>query len=326
MLTIICCVAFAIVLKSGHYRSIFDKNAFSAKIQVLISFVFAGYIGVIINRWDRIRNGTLGSIWGALENLNMFAYRILNSSSPNNEVEPLKDCLLRLSRLSFQLTFLACQGDGNLEPLVARGILTEKEKDWLDAVDALGTRPLVVVDWIYSYFDLLKKKDYEISDALEQHIHQEVKSLRGGIGATLGAIGAQLPYAYVHVIYWAIEVLLVALSIEQGVWLATDIFMKSNGEGEWKDPRPGHQWPQDEQVWYANSFLQIVSANILFCLFTEGLLKVCDQLSNPLSKHESSFSEWVYDAFLFNNCKALNCGFVSFTEVLGKDLESLRKK
>ena len=53
---------------------------------------------------------------------------------------------------------------------------------------------------------------------------------RAGIGATLGAIGAQLPYPYVHLVYWTIQVVLVALSIETGVILAADTFFKRNGE------------------------------------------------------------------------------------------------
>jgi hypothetical protein len=36
---------------------------------------------------------------------------------------------------------------------------------------------------------------------------------------------------------------------------------------------------------------------VIFALFTEGLLKVCDKLSNPCSLEETSFSERVYGTF-----------------------------
>jgi hypothetical protein len=55
---------------------------------------------------------------------------------------------------------------------------------------------------------------------------------RGGIGATLGAIGAQLPYPYVHLVYWTIQVVLVALSIETGVTLAANTYFARNGRQE----------------------------------------------------------------------------------------------
>jgi hypothetical protein len=343
MLAIVSFISMVVVVVTGHNKSIFDANAVSSKIQVLISFVFAGYIGIIVNRWDRVRNGTLGSVWGALENLNMFAYHIIddNDHASHEEKEQLKDCLLRLTRLVFQLVFLAVQGESNLKPLIEMKLLTEKEMLWLDEA-VLGTRPLIVVDWMYSYFfTILKKKNYHISDPMEQHLLNEIKGLRGGVGATLGCIGSQLPYPYVHGVYWTIEVLLMSMGIEQGVWLGTDIWMKSNGEGKWKDPRPGHQWPEDPDVWYGNAFLQIVASNIIFALFCEGMLKVCDKLSNPMSRDETSFSEYVFgkyfpvsvlivhahilvlDAFLHNNCRALRVGATAFREVLGNDLEDL---
>jgi hypothetical protein len=53
--------------------------------------------------------------------------------------------------------------------------------------------------------------------------------LQGRHGATLGAIGAQLPYPYVHLVYWTIQIVLVALSIETGVILAANTYFKDNG-------------------------------------------------------------------------------------------------
>lgn len=54
----------------------------------------------------------------------------------------------------------------------------------------------------------------------------------GGIGATLGAIGTQLPYGYVHIVYWTIQILLVALAVETGVILSADVFYKVNGKSD----------------------------------------------------------------------------------------------
>jgi hypothetical protein len=165
----------AITIGSGSYKSVFDGNAVAGKIQTLISFVFAGYITIVINRWDRIRNTTLGQIWGSIENLNMFAFRTL--APETEETEELKDLMIRLGRLIMRLTFLAVQAEDNLDQLVTTGILTEKERLWLQDTTN-GTRPLVVVNWIYAYFDNLKEKGYHISDPLEVQIHTNMQSLR----------------------------------------------------------------------------------------------------------------------------------------------------
>ena len=56
-----------------------------------------------------------------------------------------------------------------------------------------------------------------------------VTSIRGGIGATLGVIGSQLPYPYVHVIYWIVQIMLVALAVQTGVVLAVNIHFQQTG-------------------------------------------------------------------------------------------------
>jgi len=321
LLTVICFCTMGIVVGSGTYKSIKDQNTVSGKIQTLISFVFAGYIGIVINRWDRVRNTTLSQIWGAIENLNMIAYRVLGPA--NEDSDKLKDLILRLCRLCFQLTFLAVQGDGELGHLVDRGLLTEKEKLWLDDA-TIGSRPMVVVDWIYSYFDMIREKGYKFGDPVESQVHVNVQNLRGGIGTTLGAIGAQLPYPYVHCIYWTVQMLLLALAVESGVLLATNLYTKSNGNGEWSPP-DGSAWPENQDIWYLNSVLETLASNILFALFCEGMLKICDKLSNPMSKDDTSFSEFVYDAFIYNNCRALRVGLTSFQEVLAEDIAALKQ-
>lgn len=227
----------AITIVTGSYKSVDDHTVVFSRIYTLISFVFAGYITLVVNRWDRIRNTTLGQVWGAIENLNVIAFRGLKSE--NEENEKLKDLITRMGRLVMRLTFLACQADSNMEPLIESGILLPKEKLWLGEA-TVGTRPLIVVNWIYSYFDALAEKGIKFPDPVDSQIHMNILSLRyenhhflfflsriklilfpirGGVGATLGAIGAQLPYPYVHCVFWTIQILLMALAIETGVCL-----------------------------------------------------------------------------------------------------------
>jgi hypothetical protein len=53
---------------------------------------------------------------------------------------------------------------------------------------------------------------------------------RGGIGATLGAIGAQLPYPYVHLVYWTVQLLLAITAIQYGCDIGVEWYSKANGE------------------------------------------------------------------------------------------------
>lgn len=96
LLTIVCFITMAVVYFSQSYRSVNDSSNVSSRIQTLISFVFASYISLVISRWDRIRNTTLGMLfpsfgpltvvilsvsagqqWGSLENLVFTAIKIV---------------------------------------------------------------------------------------------------------------------------------------------------------------------------------------------------------------------------------------------------------
>jgi hypothetical protein len=59
-LTVVCFLTMFIVIISGSVKSVYDDNAVVNKALTLVSFVFAGYVSIVINRWDRIRNGTIG--------------------------------------------------------------------------------------------------------------------------------------------------------------------------------------------------------------------------------------------------------------------------
>jgi hypothetical protein len=109
-------------------------------------------------------------------------------------------------------------------------------------------------------------------------------------------------------------VLLVCLAVETGLNLATNIYQKQNGAGNYT-PNEG-EWPQNENVWYMNHFLMYSFSNMIFCLFCEGLLMVCDKLSNPCSEEDSSFSERCFDSFIYNNVMSMRASYALRRHVL----------
>ncbi len=81
----------------------------------------------------------------------------------------------------------------------------------------------------------------------------------------------------------------------------------------------------------------------MFALFCEGMLKICDKLSNPMLRDDTSFSEFVFskiltyltpsnspiiyfllDAFIDNTCGALHVGFISFRKVFAEDIVGIK--
>lgn len=350
-LTMLCGITFVITLFfDNSYKSISDADSVTARVNILISFVLAAYISIVINRWDRIRNGSFQNVWNGLENLNMLSCRILkdnqikkdssnwnsviqmsrneikdtrvnqsNSSSSaeliNNPVL-ITDKVARLSRACMRLLFLATQGDGNLSELLQEGLITEREHEWLLETQ-IGSRPLIIVSWLYDLFDTLgDSPNYPKfrSQAYQSAIIDNITMVRGGIGFTIGAINCQLPYSYVHLVHWTIQVLLTVLAIETGVTLAIGIYTKENGNGDYSPPA-GQKWPEDPNVWYVNQFFQATARNMIFALFVQGIMKITDKLSNPMSKDDLGFPEKVYDIYMYNNCRAMRAGYLSANEV-----------
>lgn len=174
-------------ITSGSYRSIEDTSSVTIRIQALISFVFANYVSIVINRWDRIRNTTLGQQWGASENLVMITSRLIklhrtrfNITDPETEDKQgidIQNKVVRYNRLAMRLTFMATQGDENLQPLIDAELLTTKEASWLNAA-ACGTRPLMVVIWISEVFDAMVAAGYFIHDIVMGNIVMNLTNMR----------------------------------------------------------------------------------------------------------------------------------------------------
>lgn len=229
ILTVICFITMGITIGSGSSQSIGNTVDVGTRSQILVSFVLAGYVTIVVNRWDRIRNVSLGQLWGALENLNQLSceYIHLRHGFGAQEVE-LSDRYIRYCRLVMYLMFFGIRKEEDLKALIEKKVLLDSEKTCLEMVGP-GLRPYMVCGWMHIYFDTLRENNYECShktDLLLSNLH----SLRGGIGSTMGIVGTPLPYPYVHIIYWIVQMSLVILAVETGVHLAIYDFTKKNGE------------------------------------------------------------------------------------------------
>eukprot|EP01035_Chromulina_nebulosa_P031306 gene31306-41725_t len=313
-LTIICFITMAVVYYSGSYLSVDNNSDLTSRTQLLLSFVLAGYISIVINRWDRVRNTTLGQLWGAVESTCQISFRVLFSHGHGQQEMELSELIIRYARLSMRLTFMAVQAVDDLSELQEQKLITSEEREWLQDA-TIGTRPLIVVSWIDEFFRSLTAAGYGVIMSDSINVVSHVASIRGGIGATLGLIGSQLPYPYVHVIYWIVQIMLMALAIQTGVALAVNINYSKNGDNAYSPADDNTSWPASPSVWYANQFMTLTAGNIVFALFTEGLLKITEKLNNPLSDDDTSFSDIVFDSFLYNNCIALRAGYLSYSSI-----------
>lgn len=102
--------------------------------------------------------------------------------------------------------------------------------------------------------------------------------------------------------------------------LSVYLYMDENGAGNYS-PANDDTWPERPYVWYLNNFLQVTAGNVIYALFVEGMLAICEKLSNPMGHNEMCFSDRLFDTFLLNNCRALYAGSRGFDKVDAGDVD-----
>lgn len=343
ILTFVCFLTWGIVYITNGAKSIDDSLSVFTRTQSLLSFVLAGYVTLCIQRWDKIRNEYVGNIWGGCESLVLISCDLIPGNSPIES--NLADKLIRYNRLVMRLLFYAARGINDLTPLIEKNtsftkeetellspllneegdiiniqdfscILTEEEMHWLNATH-IGTRPLLVLMWIKEIFNQMltfnDESGKKCSNRLVQHnIYEAINKVRGGVGSTLGILGCPYPFMYVHAISWIVQMSLVILAVETGCTIAILYERRNEGSGEYHNkmgPGMSSTWPLSPDWWFVNAFLQLTFQNIVFAIFTEGLLLIGAKLANPLADNAHCFPDMAYDAYLYNNCRAIRAGF-----------------
>jgi hypothetical protein len=97
------------------------------------------------------------------------------------------------------------------------------------------------------------------------------------------------------------------------------------------DDTTTQHYPENQILWYMDSWMVRVAGNVFFAVFVEGLLKLGQHLENPLSNEEQGFPYVAYDTFMNNNIRAFAGGFYSNEELLAPtgviaDLKASSKK
>lgn len=286
-LTVVCFITMACIMASGTESSIPLQISVTNRVQVLLSFVLSAFIGIVLGRWDNLRNNALAGVWTALENLCLLSSMWCETDTFQDQ--ELRSRIERHSRLILRLVFYAAQAKGDLSALITEGLLLEEEARVLTPV-LVGTRAHVVIGWLQKTFKHMYEAEY-YGFANMGDVSSNVAAVRGGCGLTLGIIGCPLPFGYVHLLYWIVQLLLLLLAINTGILFAVMMARRHNGEllyhspptyqpltrcvgignGEYSyDDESGKHYPENERIWFFNIFMQTTLGNVVFALFTQG--------------------------------------------------------
>lgn len=332
-LTLISMTSFAFVmLTPGAEKStpieLLDQELLG-RIQTLMSFVLASYVGLCLNRYMDMRS-KMGRLWSGLENTMYLSTQFMNTNSESDT--KLRLTMFRWARLTFNLFFWAMQDKPNLEILrkpVAQGglgILLPHEEALLVA-GAPGHRPLIVVGWIFGViYEKLDDRPDEHPQSMATMSRQRIVlrqtmdnlffECRGGITQGLGFLSGPIPLMYAHIVYWTVQALLMAMAIGTGMYLAVCWVRRRNGNEGFEFDDDEVNYPEHPVQWYANVWMYRVVGNMMFALFVEGLLKVCELVENPFRDDQFGLPGIVYQTFLNNNMQSVLAGSQTYLDVL----------
>jgi hypothetical protein len=223
-LTVLCFLTMVVCLISGSASSMGVSDV-TGRVQLLLGFVLGGHVGQVLSRWTQLRFTTFGPMFGNMENFCTLVHQVVLVE--NTVTAELKQRAKRYSRLMMQLLFLGIQDRDDTERLVSDGLLMHSEVEWLQACPA-NTRCLLVFGWLSKMWGNMKAAGL-VSPTAFFLGDQTLISIKGGVVGTVGMVACPLPYAYVHVVYWTLQMLLSILAVETGTMLA--IFIKRGGNG-----------------------------------------------------------------------------------------------
>jgi len=305
------------------------------RIEVLLGFILTGFVGYFINRYMHIRHHLVSDAQNLFTHV--MSYLTLVFEGPERKF--IRDELLRLARLSFALLFKGLQGVYDLHMLYSLRLLKEgsDEDRWIKSTP-ISLRPFLVLGWFTKVINMAYDPKYSVLHnssgqfdfemMRQRNIMPDIQRIRWAMADTQSYVTTPLPFMYSHLVYWIIQVFLYLIFINTGLYLAVMWTRRHSNGDEEEDPYddPSVEYPENDYVWYFNLAAVRVMSNVVYALFVEGLLKVCQDLENPLESPFSGFPEYVYSAEFHNqvsvNMAAMDFGGELFEGLFDKQFEN----
>ena len=144
---------------------------------------------------------------------------------------------MRYGRLVLRLIFYVGQEQQSLSPLVEEHLLIASEERLLKRV-LIGSRPIAVVMWMSKEWDrevgkLSQNKETEIARKI---FNDYMVNIRSTAGSIIARCTSALPFLYVHLIFWVVQLTLFIIAFSTGVQIGINLTRRSTGNNEYHDP------------------------------------------------------------------------------------------
>lgn len=282
-------VLTVVLLSTIRYASKLDDKSIRTLSSYLTSFMpffFAMYLNVVFGRWWTMRTAGLGAMWQAVDDMCV----ILASHCPGDKFESQRSTLLRYGLLSQALIYQVARKEVDLQELLENGILMPSEMKALE--EAPGSMPQTVWVWILDLWRKLHSEGH-IEWWVVQHAQKLIGEGRRAIKTIFTYVTCQIPFGWVHLMTFMVNITLIVLVLKAAIITAKDIAdMQASPNPCTMDIRDGFSCNSDfhDQVSIFSQVIQLIIVPFLFLAF----LEFTNELTNPFGEDPHDFPRHVY--------------------------------
>eukprot|EP00746_Dinoflagellata_sp_MGD_P102243 gnl/MRDRNA2_/MRDRNA2_41772_c0_seq2.p1 gnl/MRDRNA2_/MRDRNA2_41772_c0~~gnl/MRDRNA2_/MRDRNA2_41772_c0_seq2.p1 ORF type:complete len:525 (+),score=89.48 gnl/MRDRNA2_/MRDRNA2_41772_c0_seq2:53-1627(+) len=208
-----------LLLSTIRYAAKLDDKSIrtlSSYLNSFMPFFFAMYLNVTFGRWWTMRTAGLGTMWQAVDDMCV----ILASHCPGEKFETQRHTLLRYGLLSQALIYQVARKQINLQELVENGILMPGEMHALQ--ESPGSMPQTVWVWILDFWRKLHNEGH-VEWWVVQHAQKLISEGRRAIKTIFTYVTCQIPFGWVHLMTFMVNITIIVLVIKAAIITAKDI-------------------------------------------------------------------------------------------------------
>eukprot|EP00929_Paragymnodinium_shiwhaense_P001231 TRINITY_DN101458_c0_g1_i1.p1 TRINITY_DN101458_c0_g1~~TRINITY_DN101458_c0_g1_i1.p1 ORF type:complete len:463 (-),score=23.73 TRINITY_DN101458_c0_g1_i1:9-1397(-) len=235
-------------------RSVKEIANLADFVSTSLSFLLAFFLGTAVNRWWIMRDECIGGLWGAIDDLCMWAGAWLSEGSERDEYA--RQLIRRYGVVSHALIYKQARNEDMLDDLVSAGLLLPAEAQELQG---RPSRAQVVWAWLTKFWqELIDEGRIPQPESYCVIVMNKLAAGRGAIGRAFAYTDTQLPYAYCQLLATVSNAALLLNAVAAGAQAADNL---------------------QPDIIDATGIIRL----LIFLVIFDGLLELLCQVENPFS-------------------------------------------
>lgn len=267
-------------------------DVISNYLNLFIPFILGLYLSVAMARWWMLRSDGVGKVLDACQNVSLLTASLL----PDADFHDYHDQIVRYALASVSLVVRTCRGNEDMNGLGPAGehLLTDEEIKVFQEIP-IRPRPQILWAWILAVSTKVCEEQ-GVAPGKQRDIVLQCVQARNGISLIWSVLGTQLPFAYVHLVTFIVNMNNLLVAVKCGI-----VFVQALDEKSW---------------------LQAASQVIFLCvvpLLYQGMLSVSYVIHDPFGEDLLDFPVMAFQEYcnaqavsvtmFCNQCPALRKSF-----------------